>query len=140
MKLGPCSLDLCSGCSGLWFAREKLQALSAGATNEQLTDDLNELVGALYKGNERTGKVYLSCPVCRELMPRKIYSTDSGVQVCRCETHGTYVDRMAASRLVRLMRGEGDAELRALDKSGANDGELDARARVQMALSLFGFV
>jgi Zn-finger nucleic acid-binding protein len=153
-------LDLCTGCSGVWFDRAELQALGGVLSNEQLADDFSELLGALYKGSERTGKVYLSCPVCRELMQRKVYASVSGVQICRCEAHGTWVDRVAASRLVRLLRGEGDAELRALEAKhregemlrrvermesaqvaqAAAIADLDARARLHLVLDVFDFV
>lgn len=144
VKLGPLRLDLCSGCSGLWFDRGKLKALGSELSNEELAADLTELRDALYKGSERTGKIYLRCPACDEPMQRRAYSVASGVQVVRCDAHGTWLDRLAASRLVRLLRGEGDAELRALEAehrpAASAEAELDASTRLRLVLDVFGFV
>jgi Zn-finger nucleic acid-binding protein len=154
VNLGPVKLDICTGCSGLWFDRDELSALGAllsneQPSNEQLADGLRELAGALYAGSERTGKVYLSCPVCHEAMQRQNYAAGSGVQVCRCAAHGTWVERVAATRLVRLMRGERDAELRELEQKQRAESApsapvvdvdaLDARARLKLVLELLHF-
>jgi Zn-finger nucleic acid-binding protein len=141
-NLGAIELDLCTGCSGVWFDRTETQALTGVLSNDQLGEDLEALLGALYKGSERTGKVYLSCPVCNAQMSRRMHKVDSNIQICRCEAHGVWVDRVSATRLTRLMRGEADAELRALEAKHWPDAqpaaELDVATRVQLVLTVFG--
>ena len=118
--LAGLELDRCGLCYGLWFDRSELKMLAAALSDQHLADELQHLLASL--GSTVTSSVasstpaaYPKCPVCTQLMQRRIYASVSGVMVNRCDAHGTWVEREAAIRLIGLMRGDGDAELHALE-------------------------
>jgi Zn-finger nucleic acid-binding protein len=115
VMLAGLELDRCGLCYGLWFDRSELKMLGVALSDEHLADQLRDLLSSLGSTATSTPAAYPKCPVCMQLMQRKIYAAASGVMVNRCDAHGTWVQREAAIRLIGLMRGDGDAELHALE-------------------------
>lgn len=86
-------VDTCDACGGIWvdLAEEKaiLQIQPAVFTVDELRQ-LRELYEPLGKPDPAR---YVPCPVCGQLMHRKVWGKHSGVIVDKCRQHGTWYDK-----------------------------------------------
>jgi Zn-finger nucleic acid-binding protein len=85
-------VDYCDRCKGVWvdFINEK-EVL--GIKPASFTIDELQRFRKLYKPFGRVEDArYVPCPVCRQMMYRKIWGSHSGVMVDRCMDHGTWFD------------------------------------------------
>ncbi|HOW58590.1 MAG TPA: zf-TFIIB domain-containing protein [Candidatus Omnitrophota bacterium] len=85
-------IDFCGQCKGVWvdiWAERELLGIKPAAFT---MDELKRLHRS-YKPLGRLKPVqYVSCPVCKELMNRKIWGTYSGIVIDKCFEHGTWFD------------------------------------------------
>lgn len=112
VRLGALELDLCRGCGGLWFDRGELEQLRHAATDVVTANQVVEALKVLQQ-HKRSVDVssYLDCPVCGQGMARKNYRDVSGIMLDRCTSHGTFLDRDEAVRLIELIRDGGEQAL-----------------------------
>ena len=85
-------VDVCSQCKGIWVdSVEEKQFLNIKP--EVFTVDELRQLGKLYHPLATTEPVkYFPCPICQELMNRKIWGSHSGIVVDKCMSHGTWFD------------------------------------------------
>ncbi len=86
------AIDRCSSCHGVWVEHfEEKQVLRIKPEVFSM-DELRRL-RKYYVPLGRVEKVrYVPCPVCHNLMNRKIWGGCSGVVVDTCSEHGTWFD------------------------------------------------
>jgi Zn-finger nucleic acid-binding protein len=128
-------LDRCEECHGIFFDPGELEAVLDKASNASATIDYDELqrLVAEERGFD-TKVVYLRCPVCRQLMDRKIHGRKSGIVTDRCMSHGVWLDGGELAALAKWCRAGGrehTAETTALEREQAAERErLDKMTRV----------
>lgn len=90
---GAFLVEKCDQCHGLFFDSGELEMVMAqSVTNIYKTDD-EKLEQLRVKANNNRGEIkYIPCPVCRELMHRKLFAYRSGVIVDTCAAHGYWLD------------------------------------------------
>lgn len=100
---GTFYVEHCDRCGGAFFDTGELERVLEVLTQQAEEVDrkqLNELAAGDYP--QQSAQVrYLKCPVCRQLMNRKVFGARSGVVVDTCREHGTWLD---GGELVRLIQ------------------------------------
>lgn len=95
--IGHVAVDECPRCAGVFVARDTLPLLV-----EDLA--LHAAVRAAYRAGTRPapegGPLYVRCPVCRELMLRRLFAEDAKVIVDVCTAHGTWFDARELPRAI----------------------------------------
>lgn len=69
---------------------------------------------------------YISCPVCNELMNRKVWGSYSGVIIDRCQAHGTWYDKGEIEK-IREYIAKGGVEFEKLCRSDSGISDLNLR-------------
>jgi len=102
-------IDRCDKCLGIFFDPGELEA----AFNDTATHIYEVDYAGLTRLIEEEGKtdfkevVYRACPVCGELMNRRVYGARSGVVVDTCRDHGVWLDAGELAQLLKWVRAGG---------------------------------
>jgi len=128
---GTFYIERCERCLGLFFDPGELEHVldvSTQPPDEVDRERLNVMIEEEYLDERRPVK-YLKCPVCHELMNRKVYGAKSGVIVDYCSQHGVWLDGGELAQLVKWADAGGikvDAEAKERDaKSEARRERFD---------------
>lgn len=105
LALGGVTIDTCRRCGGTWFDDAELDQLADDLAGADLARDAIAALGTLGKVGVDSRKVvrYFPCPVCQDMMNRRNYRDVSGIILHRCSGHGTWLDRVNAGRLFRVI-------------------------------------
>jgi Zn-finger nucleic acid-binding protein len=93
-ELARTRIHECSSCGGLWISADSFQRIVDDAEGRQ--EVLLAPISAADPAGvpeARSGRFYVPCPECGELMNRKNFSGISGVVLDICRTHGLWFDR-----------------------------------------------
>jgi hypothetical protein len=83
----------CQACTGLWLGVEAFRELRDRAARRAVHPEDAALVKAEPRErSEQGGPLYRPCPLCRKLMPRRLYAPGSGVIIDLCKEHGLWFD------------------------------------------------
>jgi Zn-finger nucleic acid-binding protein len=86
-------VDECMQCRGLFLDQLAVQRVITDrqqARAEALLGSLPSTVSA--DRPEKTGKLYIKCPICKVVMNRKLFGAGAGVVIDVCRAHGTFFD------------------------------------------------
>jgi len=113
-------IERCNRCLGIFFDPGELKhvlEISTKPVDEVDRQRLDTMIAEEYR--EVREKVrYVKCPVCSELMNRRIYGAKSGVIVDTCRHHGVWLDGGELAQLVKWMNAGGkiiDAQMKNRD-------------------------
>ncbi len=85
-------VDYCRQCKGVWVDFASESTVLKIPVKTFTLDELNRL-RMIYQPPAKADPVrYVPCPVCQELMNRRIWGSHSGVVVDKCFKHGTWYD------------------------------------------------
>ncbi len=105
---GKFLVDRCSECLGLFFDPNELEILLDKSVSRVFQVDFRQL--------ENINKIrrcqdypvaYIKCPLCRKLMNRINFGTQSGVIVDTCKEHGVWLDGGELRQLLEWMKAGG---------------------------------
>lgn len=115
-------VDECDQCGGLWLDRVAFQEICEKWDASALPLARVEL-GSVWTDPEKrpsnrngplqtdqsapTGRMYVPCPTCGELMLRKNFAGCSGVIIDWCKPHGYWFDRAELQKVVSFVRSGG---------------------------------
>ncbi|MCP4215796.1 MAG: hypothetical protein GY765_14180 [bacterium] len=86
-------IERCDECLGLFFDPGELEALLGKSVSNVFQINM-EQIGNLNKirRHDDFPVTYIKCPICRKLMNRLNYGTQSGVIIDRCKADGIWLD------------------------------------------------
>lgn len=105
---GKFLIEKCSECYGLFFDPGELEALLEKSVANVF--DINYKQIENIKSQRRHGDYpvkYIKCPVCRKLMNRINFGSDSGVIVDKCKDDGVWLDGGELKQLMEWMKAGG---------------------------------
>lgn len=105
---GKFLIERCSECLGLFFDPNKLEVLLDKSVSRVFHVDFRQLENINKMNRCQDYPVsYIKCPVCRKLMNRINFGTQSGVIVDRCREHGVWLDGGELRQLMEWMKAGG---------------------------------
>jgi len=109
----------CTSCGGVWLEAETFRRISSERARAAAAGSIPSIPLQPPKSPTVEDKVrYLKCPVCKDLMVRKNFSSTSGVILDWCRRHGYWFDAH-----------ELEAILRFIDEGGVEDARRREHAR-----------
>jgi len=115
-------VDECNKCGGIWLGREAFQEICEKWDAAALPLDRIEQ-GSVWTDPDKlphtksgtpltgklkpSGRMYVPCPTCGELMLRKNFAGCSGVIIDWCKPHGYWFDRSELQKVVSFVRAGG---------------------------------
>lgn len=124
-------VDECDRCGGIWLDREAFLEIcetwdAAALPLDQVEPHpvwtepekpASHLTGpALPTQAGLSGRMYIPCPVCGELMLRKNFAGCSGVIIDWCKPHGYWFDRTELQKVVAFVRTGGLQKSREIER------------------------
>jgi Zn-finger nucleic acid-binding protein len=101
-------LNECPACGGLWVDNDTLQTICANQEQQQAIMGFNpELTLAKSTPAVQSGRMYIPCPECENLMNRRQFAGCSGVIVDWCKAHGVWFDRNELRQIVQFIQAGG---------------------------------
>jgi Zn-finger nucleic acid-binding protein len=118
VKLGKKVLHECPSCGGLWVESNTLQEICTDQEQQQAVMGFNPVPAASATGASpgQSGKTYVPCPECNQLMNRRQFAACSGVVVDWCRAHGTWFDRNELRQIVQFILAGGLSKSREREK------------------------
>lgn len=101
-------IDECMGCRGLFLDQTAIQRI----ITERQQARAEALLGALPRPENlalhRPGhKLYVKCPICSQVMNRKLFAAGAGVIIDVCRAHGTFFDAGELPRTIEFVMNGG---------------------------------
>lgn len=117
-------VDTCSDCNGVWIDLIEEKTVLQMKPEVFTVDELRRI----YKVYEPLGRIektrYVPCPVCKELMQRKIWGSHSGIVVDKCRDHGTWYDNGELEKIQEYIAAGGiEFEKLKIAETGVRDLE-----------------
>jgi Zn-finger nucleic acid-binding protein len=102
-------IERCDTCLGIFFDTGELESLLDGSVKHVYEIDFERLNTLIEQESEfvEHGRMYVKCPVCREMMNRRSYGARSGVVADTCKEHGVWLDGGELSKLLRWAKAGG---------------------------------
>jgi Zn-finger nucleic acid-binding protein/predicted RNA-binding Zn-ribbon protein involved in translation (DUF1610 family) len=101
-------INECSSCGGLWVNNNTFQKICSDQEERQAILDFNpELMKASGISAVQSGRAYVPCPVCKQLMNRRQFAGCSGVIIDSCKAHGAWFDRNELRQIVQFIQAGG---------------------------------
>jgi Zn-finger nucleic acid-binding protein len=87
-------VDECMHCRGLFLDQIAIQRVITDRKQSRADALLGSLPSTVTsdRPEKMTGKLYIKCPVCKQVMNRKLFGAGAGVIVDVCRAHGTFFD------------------------------------------------
>jgi Zn-finger nucleic acid-binding protein len=89
-------VHFCSTCWGYWLTRSQLDQITSSAKYRFGKGEAQTIAESLHSDGDtnRQGSEHIAvrCPVCREEMRKKTYTTNCPVQIDECDQHGLWLD------------------------------------------------
>lgn len=121
---GEIEVDFCPKGCGTWVDIFEEKALWDFQPEVFTVDELLKL-RKTYEGLGSTEPFrYIPCPVCGDLMNRKIWGSYSGVIIDRCQNHGTWYDKGEIEK-IREYISKGGVEFEKLCRSDSGISDLN---------------
>lgn len=137
-------IERCDRCLGLFFDPNELEALLEATVANVFTINKGRLdAGKVRMTTSEQGAFYIKCPLCRKIMNRVNFGTNSGVIVDRCKDHGLWLDGGELRQLFEWMKAGGRLlqQEREEQRRNAEERELESakRNKVVQSPSVGGF-
>ena len=145
--------DVCPSCRGVWVDVLEEKVVLQVKSDVFSIDELRRL-RSLYEPLGKADPVkYFPCPICTEMMNRKVWGAHSGVVVDKCFKHGTWYDAGELEKIreyiavggieyekLRLTeRGLNDVNSKLVTEIGRVDRKIDSAYMRARIFSLIGF-
>lgn len=101
-------IERCTDCLGLFFDPNELETLLDKSVSKVFQVDFRQLetINTLRRSQDYPVS-YIKCPICRKLMNRLNFGTQSGVIVDKCKDHGVWLDGGELRQLMDWVRAGG---------------------------------
>lgn len=105
---GKFIIERCSDCLGLFFDPNELETLLDKSVSKVFQVDFRQLenINKLRRSQDYP-VTYIKCPICRKLMQRLNFGTQSGVIVDKCKEHGIWLDGGELRQLMDWIKAGG---------------------------------
>ena len=117
VKVGRTSLNECRQCGGLWVDNASFQQICEDRESQEA------VLGVARSAAEHAdtklsahSRMYVPCPLCRQLMNRVNFAGCSGVVIDWCKEHGTWLDHTELPQIIAFIRGGGLRKARDREK------------------------
>jgi Zn-finger nucleic acid-binding protein len=117
VKVGRTSLNECRQCGGLWVDNASFQQICEDRESQEA------VLGVARSSAEHAdaklsaqSRMYVPCPLCRQLMNRVNFAGCSGVVIDWCKEHGTWFDHSELRRVVEFIQAGGLKKSREREK------------------------
>ena len=117
VKVGRTSLNECRQCGGLWVDNASFQQICEDRESQEA------VLGVARSAAEHAdtklsahSRMYVPCPLCRQLMNRVNFAGCSGVVIDWCKEHGTWFDHSELRRVVEFIQAGGLKKSREREK------------------------
>lgn len=124
-------LDLCPACDGIWFDRGELEAIARNARptdEEKMTlGQINRDLRTLERPAPPADAKYIPCPVCGQMMNRRMFGRRSGIQIDQCRDHGVWLDAGEREAIIAFAEKGG---MRVTEEEEARDRDAE-KGRLQ---------
>lgn len=105
---GKFLIERCTDCLGLFFDPNELETLLDKSVSKVFNVDFKQLENINKLRRTRDYPVtYIKCPICRKLMQRHNFGTQSGVIVDKCKEHGIWLDGGELKQLMDWIKAGG---------------------------------
>ncbi len=105
MRVGENELAECSQCGGVWVDRNVLERIyTEREALEKVIGMPTSEVPKPVAQNTPSGRLYVACPECAQVMHRVNFAGCSGVIVDWCRDHGTWFDRDELRQVVTFIQ------------------------------------
>jgi Zn-finger nucleic acid-binding protein len=101
-------IEQCTGCYGLFFDPNELEALMNQSVDEVYSIKLKQLDQLATRNYTKEKIVYRKCPICQTLMNRTNFGGRSGIIIDSCRDHGVWLDRGELSALIEWKKAGGE--------------------------------
>ena len=85
-------IDECGQCLGLFLDQIAIKRVIMDRAQARAEALLGAIPKHEFSAARPSEKMYVKCPICAQIMNRKLFAAGSGVIVDVCRTHGTYFD------------------------------------------------
>lgn len=101
-------IERCTDCLGLFFDPNELETLLDKSVSKVFQVDFKQLenINKLRRTQDYP-VTYIKCPLCRKLMQRSNFGTQSGVIVDKCKEHGIWLDGGELKQLMDWIKAGG---------------------------------
>jgi Zn-finger nucleic acid-binding protein len=116
---GKFLVERCTECMGLFFDPGELDTLTDQSVSNVFHVDLSRIDELQKLKRHREYPVmYIKCPVCRKMMNRINFGSQSGVIIDTCKAHGTWLDGGELRQILEWIKSGGQImnERRQLEK------------------------
>ena len=104
--VGDIVVDECIACHGLWLDHVAVKRIITDRQQARAESLMGALPNTLKFEPQPPGKMYIKCPVCRQIMNRRLFATGSGVVIDVCKLHGVFFDIGELPRVIEyVMQG-----------------------------------
>ncbi len=128
--VGGLCVERCDKCLGMFFDPNELESLIDTSVSRVFEVDFERMSRIVEEEAPDSSQVtYVKCPVCAELMHRKIYGPRSGVIVDTCRGHGVWLDGGELGRILKWAAAGGRLHADNKDREEERREEREKRAR-----------
>jgi Zn-finger nucleic acid-binding protein len=106
--VGTLSIDECGSCRGIWVDADSFEQLCEDRQEQSTILGRAAVVHPEAKAKGR--RLYIPCPVCRQLMLPVNFAKRSGIVIDVCREHGVWFDRDELHQVVRFISAGGYLE------------------------------
>ncbi len=101
-------IERCPDCLGLFFDPNELETILDRSVSKAYQVDFKQLenINKLRRTQDYP-VTYIKCPVCRKLMNRHNFGTQSGVIIDKCKEHGVWLDGGELRQLMDWLKAGG---------------------------------
>lgn len=105
---GKFLIERCNDCLGLLFDPGELETLLDKSVSNVFHIDIKQIDNINKMRRHQDYPVgYIKCPICRKMMHRINFGTQSGVIVDKCKNHGIWLDGGELKHLMEWMKSGG---------------------------------
>jgi len=90
--VGDIVIDECRSCQGVFLDHVAIKRVITDREQARAQALLGALPTGVVSLLPASGKLYVKCPCCQQIMNRRQFAAGSGVIVDVCKTHGTFFD------------------------------------------------
>lgn len=121
IQLGASQLDECRSCGGVWVSRDSFERICQDREQQEAVLGRPIAEQAPSGSEVKPRRVYVPCPVCKQLMNRMNFAGCSGVIIDWCKQHGSWLDHSELPQIIAFIRGGGMRKARDREKAMLQD-------------------
>lgn len=116
VQLGKGQLSECRGCGGIWVNKDSFEKICQDREQQEAVLGRPVTESQRFDPAAKPRRIYVPCPVCRNLMNRMNFAGCSGVVIDWCREHGTWLDHSELPQIIGFIRGGGLRKARDREK------------------------